>query len=341
MLRGRAALEAARTLKAKGFDPKLIIGHPGWGETLFLRDVFPRARVILHGEFYYHAQGFDVGFDPEFPGPDTDERVRILAKNATLAMAYVEADAIVTPTPFQASALPISLSSRVHVIHEGVDLQAIRRPTPGDLRLPDGRRLTSDTPLVTYVSRNMEPLRGFHIFMRALPEFLDRTPDAHAILIGASGRGYGMDPGKESWPNQLLAEVGSRLDLSRVHFVGRVPHGWMLDAICLASAHVYYTYPFVLSWSLLEAMATGAVVLASDTAPVRDVIVDNVSGLLNPFFDVEALSAAMTSSCANPEAYAHLRSGARAAVAARYDRRACCLPRWLALVDEVLRLGPA
>lgn len=113
LIRAQAAAEVALDLKARGFDPAVIVGHPGWGETLLLHDVFPRARQVLHGEFYYHAQGADVGFDPEFGQPEQDERFRIEAKNATLALAYVQARTIVAPTPFQAAQFPPLFQSAI------------------------------------------------------------------------------------------------------------------------------------------------------------------------------------------------------------------------------------
>jgi glycosyltransferase involved in cell wall biosynthesis len=335
LMRARAAAEAAIALRKQGFDPELIIGHPGWGETLLLGDIFPRARTILHGEFFYRASGADVGFDPEFGAPGADERFRVYAKNMGLALAYAEADAIVCPTPFQASVLPIGLWQNVRVIHEGVDVD-VARPNPNaTFKLDGGRTLDRSRPVITLINRNFEPLRGFHIFMRALPRLLAEVPEAEVVLIGQAGRGYGGESENGTWKDRMLAEVGDRLDMKRVHFVGRVTYDRMLAALSVSAAHVYYTYPFVLSWSLLDAMATECLVIASDTAPVRDVVRGGENGLMLDFFDHEALSGALIRACREPEAFRPLRKAARATVAAHYDRKRVCLPAWLELIDQV------
>ena len=335
-LRARATAEVAVDLKAKGFDPDVIVGHPGWGETLLLHDVFPRARQVLHGEFYYHATGADVGFDPEFGQPGEDERWRIEAKNATLALAYIEAQAIVAPTLFQASQFPAVLRPLTRIIHEGVDTQRIQPRPHAKIKIKDGPTLDRSTPIITFINRNFEPLRGFNVFMRALPALLEAAPEAHVVLIGNEGaRGYGGEAGGGlTWKAKMLEEVGSRLDMARVHFTGHVPHDFMLDAVSIAAAHVYYTYPFVLSWSCLEAMACEAMVIGSDTGPVRDAITDGVDGRLLPFTDVEALSQAMIEACRRPGDFAHMRAAARRTVVDRYDRARLCEPAWLQVVDE-------
>lgn len=338
LIRGRAAAEAAIKLKKSGFQPDLIVGHPGWGETLFLREIFPRAREILLAEFFYRTKGGDVGFDPEFGRFELPDRFRVHAKNSTLALAYSEADRLVCPTPFQASMLPELFRSRVRVIHEGVDTAAIRPNADARLTLPGGVVLDRTSEVITFVNRRFEPLRGFHVFMRALPEFLASRPQAQVVLIGAeTGSGYGpAAPEGSSWKAELMKEVGPKLDLSRVHFMGQVTPKVLHAAFSLAAAHVYYTYPFVLSWSLLEAMACECLVVGSDTAPVRDVIVDGENGLLRDFFDIRALSRTLIEACEHRDAYGDIRRRARQTVEERFDRARTCLPAWIATVDELL-----
>lgn len=335
LMRAHAAVDAAIALQRTGFDPELIIGAPGWGETLLLDQVWPEARQILHGEFYYHAQGAESGFDPEFPQVGLAERLRIASKNATMAMAYVQARAIVAPTPFQASQLPPSLKPITEVIHEGVDTDAVRPRPDARLELSPGRVLDRSTPVITFINRRFEPLRGFHIFMRALPRLLAESPDVQVLLIGADGAGYGRPGPERGWRRTLLDEVGPRLDPRRVHFLGQVPHERMLDALSISAAHVYYTYPFVLSWSLLEAMASECLIIGSDTAPVRDVVESGVNGLLRDFFDVDALSEAMLEAVRRPREFDPLRKAARRTVVERYDRKRQCLPAWTALAERV------
>jgi glycosyltransferase involved in cell wall biosynthesis len=335
IIRGTAAARAALAVKDSGFEPDVIVGHPGWGETVFLREVFPAARQVAYAEFYYRSEGGDVGFDPEFGTPSVEERFRIHAKNAVMAMAYADADRIVSPTRFQASHLPAAFRDRTAIIHEGVDPDRVR-PDP-DARLEvDGRVLDRATPVITFINRRFEPLRGYHVFMRALPRFLAAVPDAHAVLIGSDGEaGYGLPaPQGTTWRRRFLDEVKDRIDLGRVHFTGHLPHDRMLAALSISRAHVYYTYPFVLSWSLLEAMASECLIVASDTAPLRDAVRANENGLLLDFFDHGALAEALIAACRTPEAFLPLRKAARETVIADFDR-AKCREAWVALVEEL------
>jgi glycosyltransferase involved in cell wall biosynthesis len=337
MLRGRAAADAATALKKRGFTPALIIGHPGWGETLFLKEVFPRAKQIAYSEYYYHPVGADSGFDPEFEASGLDERLRIRGKNATLAMAYADADRLVAPTAFQAGLLPPAFQARTTIIHEGVDTDLVRNRPAAVLRLGNGRILDRSRPVITFINRCFEPLRGYHIFMRALPRVLERVPDAEAVLIGDGGeRGYGIPaPRGTTWKDIFLEETGGRLDRSRVHFVGRLSRPDMLDALSISSAHVYYTYPFVLSWSVLEAMAAECLVIGSDTAPVREVIADGANGILLDFFDHEALADTLIRACTERGSFKGTRAAARRTVLDRYDRKRQSEPAWQRLIDEV------
>lgn len=341
LLRAEAAAKVALRLKQDGFFPDLIIGHAGWGETIHMNEIWPGVPSILLGEFFYNSHGADVGFDAEFESRSIENDLRSHAKNAGLALAYSTADVIVCPTPFQASTFPKAFQSSIRVLHEGVDISKSSRQASARLRMRNGRVLDGSKPVITFINRNFERLRGFHVFMRALPEFMDARPDADVILIGAEdGRGYGGDlPAGQTWKDKMLAEVGDRLDLDRVHFTGRVPHNQMILALSMSWAHVYYTYPFVLSWSLVEAMACECLILASDTAPVRDAIEPGVNGVLNDFFDVKALSRAMIEACEHPEHFTELRRAARATALMKFDRETVGVPGWMAMVTELI--GPA
>ena len=339
LVRGSGAAQAAVALRDRGFTPDLIIGHPGWGETTFLREVFPKARQILYAEFYYRGEGADVGFDPEFGAPDLSERMRVHAKNATAALAYAEADRLVSPTAFQASLLPELFRAKCAVIHEGVNVEEIRPSPPARVTLADGTVLDIDTPVVTFVNRRFEPMRGFHTFMRSLPRLLKGVPNARVVLIGADEPGgYGLSAGQgTTWRARLEAELGGRLDRSRIHYTGRLPLDQMHRLMRLGAAHVYLTYPFVLSWSMLEAMALGCHLVASDTAPVREVIEDGVNGRLVDFFDHDALADRLIEACTTPRADTEaMRGAARQTVLDRLDRKRVCEPAWLKLVNEVL-----
>lgn len=334
LIRATGAHSAAKALRHEGWDPAVIVGHPGWGETLFLDDLFPKARQVAFAEFFYHGRGMDVGFDTEFTPFDENAVLKAKAKNGAMSMAYAVADAIVAPTEFQASALPPAFRERARVIHEGVDVDAIR-PAPAEpFVLDDGRVIAPGTPVVTHVNNNMEPLRGLHIFARALPRLLAEVPEAQVIIIGqAQQRGYaGAAPDGRTWKDVCFE--GVPYDPARVHFLGKVPHGRMHAAMRLSSAHVYYTYPFVLSWSLAEALALGCYVIGSDTPPLHDAIEDGVNGRLLPFFDVDALSQALIDACRQPEAAAPLRAAARQTALEKFSRTKG-REAWLSLLREL------
>ncbi len=338
MLRGRAAAESALLLKKSGFTPDVIIGHPGWGETLFLKEIYPRAKQVLYGEYYYRTTNSDFGFDKEFGTVGIEDRLKVIAKNATLAVAYNEADRIVCPTRYQQSLMPRPLQAMSACIHEGVDTARTRRRPNQTLRLPDGRGLDASAPVITFVNRCFEPLRGYHIFLRALPRLLAKVPNAQIVLIGeGSGRGYGAPcPHGMTWKEYFLNEVKGRLDRSRVHFLGRVSYNQFIAALSISAAHVYLTYPFVLSWSLLEAMATECCVVASNTAPVREVVEHDRNGILVDFFDHDGLSDALIEACTVPDKFGRHRKAARETILQRFDRGAHTAPAWRALLSEVL-----
>jgi glycosyltransferase involved in cell wall biosynthesis len=339
LIRARAAADGALQLQAAGFEPDLIIGHPGWGEMALLREVFPSVRQIQVGEFYYRSRGADVGFDKEFETDSFDARVRVHAKNTVLAMSYAEADRIVVPTPFQASIFPAVFQPRIVIIHEGIDAAKTRPQSQARFALPNGQVLDRSKPVVTFVNRSFEPMRGFHIFMRALPRLLEQVSGVNVLMIGSEEpRGYGIPaPAGTNWKQVMLRELGGRLDMSRVHFAGQVSYERLVAALSISAAHVYWTYPFVLSWSLLDAMACECLVVGSDTGPVRDVIKPGVNGLLIDFFDHDGLADAVTAVCREPHRFAALRRAARQTVLSKYDRASVCEPAWLNLIDDVMR----
>ena len=276
VLRAEAAAAAAFQLKHEGFVPDLIVAHPGWGEALFMKDVFPHAKLVIYCEFYYALEGQDVGFDPEVAPLTFAQRCKVRLRNTTNLLSMEIADAAISPTQWQKSTYPAWAQEKITVIHDGIDLDRVRFNPQARLTLAahDGgsqRTFAPGDEVLTYVSRNLEPVRGFHIFMRALPEVLRQRPNAHAIIVGGNDTGYGhAAPGGRTWKDHMLDEVGSELDMSRVHFVGKVPYQTYLDLLSISRVHAYWTTPFVLSWSFLEAAANGVPIVASDTAPVRE-----------------------------------------------------------------------
>jgi glycosyltransferase involved in cell wall biosynthesis len=227
------------------------------------------------------------------------------------------------------------------VVHEGIDTH-YARPDPGaGFALPDGRVIRRGDPVITYAARQLEPYRGFHHFMRALPIFQRLRPEAEVVVVGGDGVSYGEPPkGGGSWREAMLKEVGAQLDLSRVHFLPRQPYPKLLDLFRVSAGHIYLTYPFVLSWSLMDAMSCGAAILASDTAPVREVITHGVNGRLVDFFDIEAIARGLAEMVADPAALEPLREAARRTIVEGYDLKGFCLPRQIALLEAVARGEP-
>ena len=326
----RAALQLTRQ---KGFVPDIVFGHGGWGETLFLREIWPQARHLTYAEFYYRGTGADTGFDPEFQrgeGPN----LSVVARRAHLLQALAEANAAIAPTAWQASTFPDGLRDKIRVIHDGIDTDRVRPDPEARLTLPDGRVLAPGDEVLSFVNRNLEPYRGYHIFMRALPEVMKARPEAQVVIVGGEGQSYGPAPGKDgTWKQIFLDEVSGQVDPARLHFLGNVRYPDFLSLLQVTRVHAYLTYPFVLSWSMLEAMSAGALVVGSRTAPVEEVIRDGENGLLVDFFDIDGWSSALTEALSEPDRYAKLRHAARASILDRYDLKRRCLPRLIDFVE--------
>jgi glycosyltransferase involved in cell wall biosynthesis len=337
--RAEQVLYSLSTLAASGFAPDVIFAHPGWGETLPLRTMFPKARQLVYCEFFYGADGRDIGFDPEFPMSGLDGHIGLQLKNATTLLALADCDLGISPTHWQQSTFPSHYQSKIEVVHEGIDTSRVRPDPQARLMLPNGRRVGPSDEVVTFVVRNLEPLRGYHIFMRALPEILRRRPNAQIVIIGRDGLSYGLPPPVGStWKSIFLEEVRDRLDMSRVHFMGGVPYRTFVTALQVSSAHVYLTYPFVLSWSALEAMSAGCLVIGSDTSPVREVIRPGDNGLLVPFFAVDELAERVVEALQQPQRFRAVREAARRFVIEHYDAEQVCVPRMRQLLE---RTAPA
>ncbi len=342
VLRGEAVARAALQLRGQGFKPDVICAHPGWGEALFLKDVWPDCRMLCFCEFFYRAQGSDMGFDAEFGGPQGDDDLfRLRMKNAHTLLSLDAMDLGVAPTRWQRDQFPPEYHPKMQVVFDGIDTSVV---CPGDavtVRLKrDNTTLGRADEVITFVARNLEPYRGFHIFMRALPEIMRERPQARIIIVGDDDVSYGRRPEKgKTYRRMLLDEVGDDLDMSRIHFVGRVPYNIFLDVLRISTVHVYLTYPFVLSWSMLEAMSAGCLVVASDTPPVREVIEDGKNGLLVDFFDVRALARTVVRAVADRSAHDEIRASARRTVVEKYDLKTICLPRHLKLIRSLAEGG--
>jgi glycosyltransferase involved in cell wall biosynthesis len=343
MRRGLVVARALRQLREKGNGFDVVVAHPAWGEALFIKDIFPDTPLLSYFEFFYSATGSDVGFDPEFPSnPNDGPRLRV--RNTMHLSALNACDAGFTPTRWQKSRLPVEYRNRIAVLHEGIDTDAIRPDASARFRW-QGRVFQAGQPVVTFVARNLEPYRGFHVLMRALPALLAAEPDAQVLVVGGDDDSYGAPcPHPAGWRAALIEELargGTPLDANRVHFTGRLPHAEYLKVLQVSAAHVYLTYPFVLSWSMLEAMAAGCLVVGSNTAPVTEVIADGENGRLVDFFDRDALVATVSAALRNPAAGRALREAARATIVQRYDLERHCLPAALAWIRSHAAPGGA
>jgi glycosyltransferase involved in cell wall biosynthesis len=337
VIRAEGCAMAAEQLKNKGFIPNLICAHPGWGEPLFLKAIWPDAPMLCYQEFFYNELGFDSNFDPEF-----DERrgwrdqAKLEMKNAYLHLTLEQADWNVSPTHFQASSFPEHWRKKISVIHDGVDTQkAIPNASVEPLMLPDGVMIERGQPVITFVNRRLEPYRGCHTFLRAIPSLLRKCPDARIVIVGEmSGVSYGAVCKDGEWKDRFLSEIEGQYDPARVHMTGSLPYGQFIPLLQISACHVYLTYPFVMSWSLLEAMACGCAVVGSDTAPVREVIRHGVNGLLVDFFSPEDLALAVAELLQNSERAQAFGAEARRTVQSSYELDKC-VTRQLALMDLV------
>lgn len=339
VIRAESCFRAALALRAQGYAPDVIVAHPGWGESMFIKEVWPQAPLGIYCEFYYHAQGADAGFDPEFSSTDPGEACRLQLKNLNNMLHFPVADAGISPTRWQASTFPEAFRGRISVIHDGIDTQAVAPNPRVSIAVNPRLTLTRQDEVITFVNRNLEPYRGYHVFMRALPEVLRRRPNAQVLIVGADGVSYGARaPEGRTWKETFAEEVRpqvSEADWARVHFLGNVPYNHFVPLLQLSTVHVYLTYPFVLSWSLLEAMSAGCAIVASDTAPLREAIVDGETGLLVPFFDHAALAETVCALLPDAALRQRLGVNARAFAQANYDLQTVCLPKQLEWVGTL------
>jgi len=316
VLQGQAVYRMCIELKASGFVPDLICGHSGWGPTLFVKDIFPNAPLLSYFEWYYNARGSDADFDPDEP-LSADDFPRLRTKNTPIMLDLVNCDWGLSPTQWQKSQFPPIFQPKITALHDGVDTNFFKPEPNAKLVLPN-LDLSHVDELITYVARGMEPYRGFPQFIETLAYVQERRPNCHAVIVGENRVCYGKAaPAGITFKDMMLEKFP--LDLSRVHFTGGLPYGQYLKVIQASSVHVYLTRPFVLSWSMIESMSTGCLVLGSDTAPVREVIRDGENGLLVDFFNPKKIADRIDEILDHPTRMAELRVNARQTALERYS----------------------
>jgi glycosyltransferase involved in cell wall biosynthesis len=342
-IRGEACFRAAHRLQSEGFTPDVIIAHPAWGDSLFLKHIWPLTRLGTYGEYYYKLAGGDMNFDPEFGlRNDITEPCRLSLKNLNNHLHFNLSDAWISPTHWQASTFPENFQAKMQVIHDGIHTNIAKPNLLATYQPLQNRPFTRNDEIITFINRNLEPYRGYHIFMRALPELLKSRPNAHILIVGGNGVSYGSKPkAGKSWKDIFIDEVRPKIsdaDWVRVHFLGNIPYQDYLSLLQVSTVHVYLTYPFVLSWSLLEAMSIGCAIVASNTQPLHEVIQHNVTGRLVDFFDVAALTTEVINLLDQPDRREHLGRAARTFAKKHYDLETICLPQQVQWVERLATL---
>jgi glycosyltransferase involved in cell wall biosynthesis len=339
VIRAEAVFRKSLELKAAGFEPDVVIAHPGWGESLFIKDAWPQTRLGLYCEFNYNEHGQDVDFDPEFATHDPGDACRLRLKNLNNMMHFELADGAVSPTHFQADTFPYPFRTKIKVLHDGIDTTKIAPYPLARLQVSPGKLLGRTDEVITFANRNLEPYRGYHIFMRALPALLKARPRAQIVIVGGEGTSYGRRPPQgKTWKSVFLEEVRPQIDeqdWSRVHFLPNLPHDQFINFLQISRVHVYLTYPFVASWSLLEAMSAGCAIVGSDTEPVQEFIKDGENGLLTPFFEPQTLTDQVVRLLEDAPLREKLGQAARRKVQTYYDLEKVCLPRMVRWVDSL------
>jgi glycosyltransferase involved in cell wall biosynthesis len=347
MIRAGSAANKAIEMKKNGFTPDLIIGHPGWGETFFLKEVWPDTKLLTYAEFFYRTKNSDIDFDPNLIQDDLKidfesfysfTKFKLTARNAPFLSTYAVSDYLMSPTNYQKSLMPASLRDNVEVIHDGIDTDLLKPNKDATFDF-NGNILTKDSKIVTYISRSLDPYRGFHIFMKALPGILENNPDAYIIIAGnQKTNGYGSPPpdGK-TFKDLFYKTIENRIDSSRVKFLGSVDYDEFINLVQITSVHIYLTYPFVLSWSVLEAMSCGALVIGSNTDPVTEVIENEKNGLIVDFFDYDSLVKNVTKVLNNRDNFNDIGIEARKTILKKYDLKKICLPAQLNLIKRALK----
>ena len=318
VLEGQAVYRLAQQLKDRGFIPDVIYGHSGWGPTLYMKDVFPQSKLLCYFEWFYNARGSDADFDPSDP-INADDEARIRTKNAPILLDLYSCDRGLSPTNWQRQQFPSEYHSKIKVHHDGIDINYFKPVKNAKLVLPRiNLDLSEVSEVVTYVARGMEPYRGFPQLIETISILQKQRPECHFVIVGKNRVAYGKTlPDNQTYKDVMLEKFP--LDLNRVHFTGLLPYDEYLQVLQVSSVHIYLTRPFVLSWSMLEALATGCLIVGSATAPVKEVIEDGVNGLLVDFFNPEQIADRVNEALDNPDLMAAIRTKARQTIVKGYD----------------------
>jgi len=346
LIRAESCLAACIELKASGFNPDIVIAHAGWGESLLIKECWPDTKLGIYCEYFYRFKGGDVGFDMEFQPKVIYEESKLRFKNINNRLQFEIADAAISPTKWQANTYPSREKEKISVIHDGINTKICKPNEDAYLILnKDGKqlRLSKGDEVITFVNRNLEPYRGFHTFMRALPKILQAKPNARILIIGGSKVSYGFAPEKtkygfDNWKEIFINEVSPNLseqNWKNIYFLGHVDYVNYLNVLQISMVHVYLTYPFVLSWSMLESMSVGCTLVASNTEPVQEVVINGTNGELVDFFNHGKLAEKVISLMNDPAKRRKLSKKARQTIIENYDLETVCLPKQINWVQNL------
>lgn len=338
VLQGQAVYRLAMQLKSEGFIPDVVYAHSGWGPGMFIKDVFPQAQFHCFFEWFYQAEGSDADFDPSDP-LDADSKARIRVKNSPILMDLYSCDRGLCPTKWQKQQFPKEFHDKLTVLHDGIDPEFFYPQANEKLAIPEmNLDLSEVDEIVTYATRGMEPYRGFPQFMEAIALIQQQRPNCHVVIAGEDRVAYGKSLPDGKTYKQLMLETLD-LDLSRIHFTGNLPYLQYRQLLRASSAHIYLTRPFVLSWSMLEAMSTGCAVIASDTPPVRELIQDGKNGLLVDFFSPQQIACKVNDVLDNPQRFRAMRKKARKTIVQNYDLEKL-LPQHVSWLNQGVKSSP-
>ena len=333
IIHGQSCAQKALALKNQGFIPDVIFGH-SWGSTLFMKDIFPDTPLLTYFEWFYRAYGSDVDFEKQGPLPVNLEAL-MRVKNSHILIDLYSCDHGLSPTQWQLSQFPPEYHEKISVIHDGINTDILKPDPDAKLVIPHLNLDLSETDeIITYVSRGLEPYRGFHKFMEAVPLILEKRPKANIVIVGEDKVYYGSTlPDNKTYRQEMTEKIS--FDTSRVHFTGRLPYDLYLKVLQVSSAHIYLTYPFVLSWSVLEAMSAGCLVIGSNTPPVKEVITDGENGLLADFFSPQEIAERVDEVLNHPDKMQKIRNNARESIIEKYDIKKL-LPKQLELINHLI-----
>jgi glycosyltransferase involved in cell wall biosynthesis len=317
VLRAQAVTEVLQQCLSQQINFDIAVSHTGWGEALYFKDFYPETPLLGYVEFYFHATGADIGFDPSYP-LSKDQTLQVKTLNSQLLLGMNECDVLITPTNWQKSLFPTMWQSKINVIHEGVDIDYCKPNEQVFLTLPDGTQLTRQDEVITYTARNLEPYRGFPTLIKAVERICQKRPNCHIIITGGDDVSYSKKlPYGECYREVCVKSVS--IPNERVHFLGHVPYSTHIQILQLSSVHLYLTYPFVLSWSFIEAMACGCTIIASDTQPVMDILEPEINGIAVNFFDDEQIAIQVEAVLNHPQRKKHLGLAARKKIERHYQ----------------------